>query len=69
MSKYPAQYIQMLIDDLSDDREFNKVLAELNISDTELEIEEIEDVVDEEADDMDFEPRSIDSFKAGYEEE
>jgi len=69
ISKYPPQYIQMLIDDLSDERDFFKVLTELNISDAELEIEEIEDIVDEEADDMDFEPRSIDSFKAGFDDE
>lgn len=69
VSKFPPNCIQSAIDDMSDDREFNRVLTELHISDAEFEIEEAEVSVEEGDDDLEFEARSIDTFKPGFEEE
>jgi len=69
ISKYPFTYVNALIDDLDSDREFNRVLTELNISDTEFEVEEVAAVEDEAGDDFDLESRGIDTFKPGFEEE
>jgi hypothetical protein len=71
VTKYPPQFIAALLDDMSDDREFNRVLSELNISDAELESEEAEVAATEEDEDSDleFEARSMDSFKPGFDED
>jgi len=50
ISKYPTKYIDALISDLSDDKEFYKVLNELNIT-SEFDYEE--DDFDSAADDDD----------------
>lgn len=71
VTKYPATFIQAIIDDLDSDREFHRVLTELNISDTEFDAEEVAVAVEDEDDDtIDFESRSMDTFKpGGFEEE
>lgn len=71
VTKYPASFIMTLLDDLDSDREFHRVLTELNISDTEFEIEEVAVAAEDEDDDtIDFESRSIDTFKpGGFDEE
>lgn len=71
VTKYPASFIQAVMDDLDSDREFHKVLTELNISDTEFDIEEVAVAVEDEDDDtIDFESRSMDTFKpGGFDEE
>lgn len=71
VTKYPANFINAILNDLDSDREFHRVLTELNISDTEFEIEETAVASEDEADDtIDFESRSIDTFKpGGFEEE
>ena len=71
VTKYPANFIQALLDDLDSDREFHRVLTELNISDTEFDVEEVAVAVeDEDNDTIDFESRSMDTFKpGGFEEE
>ncbi len=56
----------LIVDDLDSDREFHRVLTELNISDTEFDAEEVAAVVEDEDDDtIDFESRSMDTFKPG----
>jgi hypothetical protein len=71
VTKYPANFIQAVLDDLDSDREFHRVLTELNISDTEFDVEEVAVAVEDEDDDtIDFESRSMDTFKpGGFEEE
>lgn len=71
VTKYPANFIQAILDDLDSDREFHRVLTELNISDTEFDAEEVAVAVEDEDDDtIDFESRSMDTFKpGGFEEE
>jgi hypothetical protein len=54
ISKYPPKYIQAIVSDLSDDKEFYKALTELNIS-SEFDFEEEEFEADAEADDADDE--------------
>ncbi|MCB9091872.1 MAG: hypothetical protein H6620_04880 [Halobacteriovoraceae bacterium] len=58
VSKYPVPYIQSLIEDLSDSREFNKVLVELNITDSDIEYEDYDGSEDGE-DDLDMETRDF----------
>lgn len=71
VTKYPANFILAVLDDLDSDREFHRVLTELNISDAEFDVEEVAVAVEDEDDDtIDFESRSMDTFKpGGFEEE
>ena len=70
-TKYAVNFINAILDDLDSDREFHKVLTELNISDAEFDLEEAAVVAEEEEEDtIDFESRNMDTFKpGGFEEE
>lgn len=69
ISKYPIKYIEALMSDLSDDKEFYKVLNELNItSEFDFEEEDFENVAD---DDDDGDDIGIETISGGmrYEDE
>jgi hypothetical protein len=69
ISKYPPKYIEALLSDLSDDKEFYRVLNELNItSDFDFEEDEFENAVDDDSDDDDLGIETI-STTLRYEDE
>jgi hypothetical protein len=69
ISKYPPKYIEALLSDLSDDKEFYRVLNELNItSDFDFEEDEFENAVDDDGDDDDIGIETI-STTLRYEDE
>ena len=62
ISKYPVKYIESLLSDLSDDKEFYKVLNELNItSEFDFEEDELENASDDDDDDGDIGIETISS--------
>jgi hypothetical protein len=69
ISKYPVKYIDALLSDLSDDKEFYKVLNELNItSEFDFEEDELENLADDDDDDGDIGIETI-SSSLRYEDE
>ena len=69
ISKYPVKYIESLLSDLSDDKEFYKVLNELNItSEFDFEEDELENASDDDDDDGDIGIETI-SSSLRYEDE
>lgn len=69
ISKYPPKYIEALLSDLSDDKEFYKVLNELNItSEFDFEEDEFENAVDDDDADDDIGIETI-SSSLRYEDE
>ena len=69
ISKYPVKYIEALLSDLSDDKEFYKVLNELNItSEFDFEEDEFENAVDDDDDGDDIGIETI-STSLRYEDE
>ena len=69
ISKYPPKYIEALLSDLSDDKEFYKVLNELNItSEFDFEEDELENASDDHDDDGDIGIETI-SSSLRYEDE
>lgn len=69
ISKYPAKYIESLLSDLSDDKEFYRVLNELNItSEFDFEEDEFENAVDDDDADDDIGIETI-SSSLRYEDE
>lgn len=69
ISKYPPKYIEALLSDLSDDKEFYRVLNELNItSEFEFEEDEFENAVDDDDTDDDIGIETI-SSSLRYEDE
>jgi hypothetical protein len=69
ISKYPVKYIEALLSDLSDDKEFYKVLNELNItSEFDFEEDEFENAADDDDGDDDIAIESI-SSSIRYEDE
>jgi hypothetical protein len=69
ISKYPVKYIDSLLSDLSDDKEFYKVLNELNItSEFDFEEDELENAADDDDDDGDIGIETI-SSSLRYEDE
>ena len=69
ISKYPPKYIESLISDLSDDKEFYRVLNELNItSEFDFEEDEFENAVDDDDSDDDIGIETI-SSSLRYEDE
>lgn len=69
ISKYPPKYIEALLSDLSDDKEFYKVLNELNItSDFDFEEDEFENAGDDDDTDDDLGIETI-SSSLRYEDE
>ena len=69
ISKYPPKYMEAILSDLSDDKEFYKVLGELNItSEFDFDEEELEaNVDDDDGDDIGIENRFTGSMR--YEED
>jgi hypothetical protein len=52
VAKYPAKYVEAILKDLSDDKDFYKVLNELNITnDFDFEEEDFESNDDDDRDD------------------
>ena len=69
ISKYPPKYIEALLSDLSDDKEFYRVLNELNItSEFDFEEDEFENAVDDDDADDDIGIETI-SSSLRYEDE
>lgn len=69
ISKYPPKYIEALLSDLSDDKEFYRVLNELNItSEFDFEEDEFENAADDDDTDDDIAIESI-SSSLRYEDE
>lgn len=69
ISKYPTKYIESLLSDLSDDKEFYRVLNELNItSEFDFEEDEFENAVDDDDADDDIGIETI-SSSLRYEDE
>ena len=69
ISKYPTKYIEALLSDLSDDKEFYRVLNELNItSEFDFEEDEFENAVDDDDSDDDIGIETI-SSSLRYEDE
>ncbi len=69
ISKYPTKYIEALLSDLSDDKEFYKVLNELNItSEFDFEEDEFENAADDDDDGDDIGIETI-SSSLRYEDE
>ena len=71
IGKYPPKYIESILADLQDDKDFFKALNELNIA-SELDYdEEVEgiDSDDDDGDDIEVETRSFASTKSRYEED
>ena len=69
ISKYPPKYIEALLSDLSDDKEFYRVLNELNItSEFDFEEDEFENAVDDDDSDDDIGIETI-SSSLRYEDE
>ncbi len=69
ISKYPVKYIESLLSDLSDDKEFYRVLNELNItSEFDFEEDEFENAVDDDDADDDIGIETI-SSSLRYEDE
>ena len=69
ISKYPPKYIEALLSDLSDDKEFYKILNELNItSEFDFEEEDFENVADDDDSDDDIGIETI-SGAMRYEDE
>lgn len=69
ISKYPPKYIESLLSDLSDDKEFYRVLNELNItSEFDFEEDEFENAVDDDDSDDDIGIETI-SSSLRYEDE
>jgi hypothetical protein len=69
ISKYPVKYIEALLSDLSDDKEFYKVLNELNItSEFDFEEEDFENAADDDDGDDDIAIETI-SSSLRYEDE
>ena len=69
ISKYPPKYIEALLSDLSDDKEFYRVLNELNItSEFDFEEEDFENVADDDDSDDDIGIETI-SGAMRYEDE
>jgi hypothetical protein len=69
ISKYPPKYIEALLSDLSDDKEFYRVLNELNItSEFDFEEDEFENAVDDDDSDDDIGIETI-SSTLRYEDE
>jgi hypothetical protein len=69
ISKYPVKYIEALLSDLSDGKEFYKVLNELNItSEFDFEEDDFENAADDDADDDDIAIETI-SSSLRYEDE
>ncbi|HXH76055.1 MAG TPA: hypothetical protein VNJ08_13880 [Bacteriovoracaceae bacterium] len=69
ISKYPTKYIEALLSDLSDDKEFYRVLNELNItSEFDFEEDEFENAVDDDDGDDDLAIETI-SSSLRYEDE
>jgi hypothetical protein len=69
ISKYPPKYIESLLSDLSDDKEFYRVLNELNItSEFDFEEDEFENAVDDDDADDDIGIETI-SSSLRYEDE
>lgn len=69
ISKYPPKYIEALLSDLTDDKEFYRVLNELNItSEFDFEEDEFENAVDDDDSDDDIGIETI-SSSLRYEDE
>jgi hypothetical protein len=69
ISKYPVKYIESLMSDLSDDKEFYKVLHQLNITaEFDFEEDELENLSDDDDDDGDIGIETI-SSSLRYEDE
>jgi hypothetical protein len=69
ISKYPVKYIEALMSDLSDDKEFYKVLHQLNITaEFDFEEDELENLADDDDDDGDIGIETI-SSSLRYEDE
>ena len=59
ISKYPPKYIEAIVDDLTDEKDFYKVLNELNIvSDVDYEDIDFDNPDDEDDDDVEVETRA-----------
>ncbi|MFZ4712327.1 MAG: hypothetical protein ACOYL6_01330 [Bacteriovoracaceae bacterium] len=70
ITKYPPKFIEQMLADLTDDREFYKVLNDLGIT-TNYNYEEVEDAVvpEEDDDDVMLETRTIVTARLGYDDE
>ena len=69
VSKYPKNYLQGIISDFQDDKEFYKVLHELNIA-TDLDFDdEFETVIDDEDDDIEVETREFAAGRGRFDED
>jgi chemotaxis protein histidine kinase CheA len=70
ISKYPPKFIEQMLSDLTDDREFYKVLNDLGIT-TNYNYEDVEEgaVAEEDDDDVMMETRTIVTTRIGYDDE
>ena len=60
IAKYPPKYIESIVDDLADEKEFYRVLSELNIvSEFEFEEADFDSPDDDEDDDIEIETRTF----------
>ena len=70
VKKYPTQFIDALVADMADDKNFFKVLNELNIaSEFEFDEENFDVDVDDDGDDDIIETRTLADARVGYEED
>jgi hypothetical protein len=70
ISKYPPKFIEQMLSDLTDDREFYKVLNDLGIT-TNYNYEDVEEgaAAEEDDDDVMMETRTIVTTRIGYDDE